>query len=398
MSDEQQQSSEPSTRKPGFFSRLFTAKEVAPPPEEAVATEPPEAPAEETAHPEESGEKKKGVFKRLFGSSDESAPQAEEAAEAVEKMSWFERLQSRLRKGSGSFMGAIRSAVGLSGKLDDETIERIEEILVAADVNMETTLKIVEQVRKRAKAERAEGTDQIMKCIRDTIEEIFTGHTKPFEPHHPGGPYVVMVVGVNGVGKTTTVGKMAKRCRDAGLKTMLVAGDTFRPAAIEQLEVWAKRTDSEFMKSAPGADPSGLVFDALNAAKSRGVDVVFVDTAGRLHTKTSLMQELGKVERAMKKIIPSAPHETLLVLDATTGQNAVQQVKIFGSAVPLSGLVMTKLDGTAKGGILLTIRDQFEVPITLIGVGEGVDDLRDFEPHQFVAALFGDEVTNQPAL
>lgn len=385
-------------KKPGFFSRLFTARDVAPPPEELPSMtdvprveEQPEPVVVETAE-----EKKPSFLERLFGTAKKEAPAAPPVVEVVPAppvaapKSWFERLRDRLLTTSGSWVNAIRSVVGMSGRLDDATVEQLEEILIGADVGMETALKMVERMKKRARAENIEGADNIMRLFRETVAEVFTGNVKPFNPGRPEGPYVVMVVGVNGVGKTTTIGKMARRCRAAGLKTMLVAGDTFRAAAVEQLEVWAKRTGSDFIRGKDGADPSSLAYDALNQAKANGVDVVFMDTAGRLHTKTSLMDELGKISRVIGKILPGAPHETLLVIDATTGQNAVQQVKMFSAATPLDGLVLTKLDGTAKGGILITIRDQFNVPVTLIGVGEGADDLRDFDPEQFVAALFGE--------
>ncbi len=447
MSEEEQpetppeeQSTAPTPRRPGFFSRLFTAKQVEAPTEEVPAGTPESAEAETDESspfaagpagfnlqpeledaPAEPVEKKKGIFARFFGKKDApdapaepteesgEAPAESEASEMAEeekeaftaaptvKKSWFQRLRDRLRLGSGGFIAAIRAAIGLSGKLDEDTVEQLEDILIASDVGMDTTLKIVDKMQKRAKAERIEGADAIMALFRETLEEVFLGNVKTFEPKNPDGPYIVMVTGVNGVGKTTTIGKMAKRCRDAGLSVMLVAGDTFRAAAIEQLEIWAKRTGCEFMSSKPGADPSGLAFDALKAAQARNIDVVFIDTAGRLHTKSSLMDELGKIDRVCKKVIPDAPHETLLVLDATTGQNAIQQVKIFSSAANISGLVMTKLDGTAKGGILITIRDQFDIPVTLIGVGEGVDDLRDFDPEQFARALFSDEGAAQEA-
>lgn len=408
-------------RRPGFFSRLFTSKGVEttleehePPPaivedvsgevEEPAFEDQPEPtgpegfniqPALEEAEGEP--EKKRGVFSRWFGKKEKpeaetaETPEGEQPVEEVvqpPKKSWFERLRDRLRRGSGSFIASIREALGMSGKLDEDTVEQLEDILIAADVGMDTTMKILERLKARVKAEKAEGADAIMTHFKEVVTEVFTGNIKPFEPLNPDGPYVVMVTGVNGVGKTTTIGKMAKRCQDAGLKTMLVAGDTFRAAAIEQLEIWAGRTGSEFLKSKHGADPSGLVFDALKKAEAHSIDVVFIDTAGRLQTKTSLMDELGKIHRVCDRVQPGSPHETLLVLDATTGQNAVSQVKAFQKSVPLSGLVMTKLDGTAKGGILLSLRDQFNIPITLIGVGEGIDDLRDFDPEQFAAALF----------
>lgn len=412
-------------RRPGFFSRLFSARGVDAPleehvPPEELLKEEAEAPAwEEQQEPEEEGaaaagpagfdmqpvleeaeapERRRGVFSRWFGRREEPVAEpdgggeapAEEPAEAppVPKKSWFERLRERLRRGSGSFIASIRSALGMSGRLDEETVETMEDILIASDVGMETTMKIIDRLQRRAREEKAEGADRIMALFKEVLTEVFRGNVKPFTPANPQGPYVVMVTGVNGVGKTTTIGKMAKRCRDNGLSTMLVAGDTFRAAAIEQLEIWAQRTASEFVKSRHGADPSGLVYDALSSAQAKGIDVVFIDTAGRLQTKSSLMDELGKIHRVCAKVIPGTPHETLLVLDATTGQNAISQVQAFAKAVPVSGLVMTKLDGTAKGGILITLRDQFNIPITLIGVGEGLDDLRDFDPEQFAAALF----------
>ena len=396
-------SEQPKPPKPGFFSRLFTAHDIEPPPENgSPAGAPPETeghlPAEEELPSHE--EQHRSLFGRWFGSGKKEAEPAGEGAalEGVRRPGWFERLRARLRQGSGSFMASIRSAVGMSGRLDEATVEQIEEILVAADVGMDTTMKTIDRMRKRARAESIEGADAVMALMRETLEEVFSGNVASFRPASPkGGPYVVMVTGVNGTGKTTTIGKIAKRCRDAGLSTMLVAADTFRAAAIEQLEIWAQRTGSEFVKSRQGADPSGLLYDALQTAKSSKIDVVLIDTAGRLHTRTSLMEELGKLNRVAAKILPGAPHETLLVLDATTGQNAVQQVKTFSSAVPITGLVMTKLDGTAKGGVLITLRDRFSIPITLIGVGEGVDDLRDFDPEQFVAALFDEEPERQTA-
>ncbi len=446
-------SQSPEPKKPGFFSRLFSWKKVENAEEKAQAEIPPldipayksldavprdqvtpalpaqgfasqseiEKPAEAPPVSEvpppppsaaEEPQRKSGWFGSLFGARETvPAPPPEPVPDVVEitreqrdaereaerraleeaQKSWYDRLKERLQKTSGGFINAVRSAVGLSGRLDDETAEKLEEILIGADVGMETSIKIVDRLRKRARAEGTEGADAIMKLFQEVLTDVFTGNMKTFQPRAtPGVPYVIMVVGVNGVGKTTTVGKMAQRCADAGLRVMLVAGDTFRAAAVEQLEIWAQRTGSEFMRSKHGADPSGLVFDALNSAKAKNIDVVFVDTAGRLHTKTSLMDELGKVGRVCARVIPDSPHETLLVLDATTGQNAVQQVKIFSAAVPVTGLVMTKLDGTAKGGILITIRDQFDIPVTLIGVGEGVNDLRDFNPGQYARALFGE--------
>lgn len=426
MSDDQHSKSSdsqsPRARKPGFFSRLFTAKQVdnaeeranAELREEAAAgaSEQAAAPVGTDSAPDEDivpehewlalaqelerqeEEKKAAGVDSPYGAGPagfDATPTLEPGEVPTTQKTWFQRLRERLRRGSGSFLDAIRAAVGMSGKLDEETLEQIEEILIAADVGMETTMKIVDQLQRRAKEQKAEGADAIMALLREILTEMLAGNVKAFAPSDPDNPYVVMVVGVNGVGKTTTIGKMAKRCSDAGLKVMLVAGDTFRAAAIEQLEIWAGRVGAEFMKSKQGSDPSGLVFDALTAAKARGVDVVFVDTAGRLQTKSTLMAELGKIERVAQKVIPDAPHENLLVLDATTGQNALSQAQAFSAAVKVSSIAMTKLDGTAKGGILLTLRDRTNIPITLVGVGEGLNDLRDFDPDSFTKAMFGEE-------
>lgn len=452
MSDETQEPNEESpsqadeqasapVRRPGFFSRLFTSKNVenaeemanrelsgeeedtspgeaaepatdlGPLPEGFNITPGMEADEEDTEQSAGDEPKKKGLFARWFGRAEkeeqpegaqpeeeageepveEAKPEAAPALSEAPKKSWFQRLRERLRGGTGNFLAAIRQAIGLSGRLDDDTVEELEDILIAADVGMDTTLKIIDRLKTRAKAENAEGADAIMALFKQVIAELLEGRVRAFTPQNEGDPYVVTIVGVNGVGKTTTIGKMAKRCASAGLKVMLVAGDTFRAAAVEQLEIWAQRTGSEFVRAKHGADPSGLIYDALEQAKRNGVDVVFIDTAGRLQTKSTLMEELKKIVRVCGRVIPDSPHETLLVLDATTGQNAISQTKAFSEAVNVNGLVMTKLDGTAKGGVLLTLRDQFEIPITLVGVGEGVDDLRDFDPQQFAGALFGEE-------
>jgi fused signal recognition particle receptor len=394
MSDSQ----EPRKRKPGFFTNLF----------HITNTEDPElkAPVVEPAQPEAPEPEEEGFFKRLFRSKtpEEQAKQteldqvADAAAErAISKVtarkSLFQRLRERLSFTRKSLFESIKAVFGLSGKLDEETIEELEAILLQADVSMETTLKIVGRMEKEADKRGDDMTpEEMLQLFRKSIQEILEQAAPGFDPTPPlpGEPYVVMMVGVNGVGKTTTVAKMAKRCTQAGLKTMLVAGDTFRAAAVEQLELWSQRIGCDFMKADPGSDAAALCYNALQKAKANGTQVVFLDTAGRLHTKSTLMDELEKINRVVKKQLPNAPHETLLVIDATTGQNALSQVKTFSERVNISGLVMTKLDGTAKGGILLSILDQFKIPITLIGVGEGAEDLRDFDPEQYAAALFGE--------
>jgi len=381
-------------RKPGFFSRLFAATNAEAPPEADEEIAPPAVAA--VAEPEA---EQPSFFRRLFGKKKEGEsaapppPDVRDTMEVPKGRSWFARLKDRLAETRKSLVGNLRSVFGLSGKLDDETIEELEATLIQSDVAVETTRRIIERMRAAMKhRDKESGAEVLLGVFKEAVRDILANSAPGFEPKVPAsGPYVVMVVGVNGVGKTTTVAKMAKRCTDAGLRTMLVAGDTFRAAAVEQLEIWAQRTGCDFMKAPHGADAAALAYDALDRATARDVQVVFIDTAGRLHTKSTLMDELGKIERVAKKRIPDAPHETLLVLDATTGQNAIQQVKTFSSAVKLTGLVMTKLDGTARGGVLLSVLDMFRIPITLIGVGEGAHDLRDFDPEQYAAALFGEE-------
>lgn len=388
MTEEQ----EPKKRKPGFFTNLFNVTNTQDPEELSPV-------AEEQAPEKDDG----GFFGSLFKSKnkEEVAQQQaiEKAAEAAAerafggKKSFFKRLRERLRFTRTSLFEGIRAALGLSGKLDEETVEEIEAILLQSDVSMDTTLKIVNKMQKEAVKRGDDMTpEEMLQLFRDAVQDILEQAAPGFNPTppRPGEPYVVMMIGVNGVGKTTTVAKMAKRCTDAGLRTMLVAGDTFRAAAVEQLELWSKRIGCDFMKAEPNSDAAALCYNALQKAKTNGAQVVFIDTAGRLHTKSGLMDELVKIDRVIKKQIPEAPHETLLVIDATTGQNALSQVKTFSERIPVSGLVMTKLDGTAKGGILLSILDQFHIPITLIGVGEAAEDLRDFDPEQYAAALFGE--------
>ncbi len=304
-----------------------------------------------------------------------------------EKRGFFARLKEKLSRTKESIVGKIKKIIRLSGKVDEALLEQIEEILIQGDVGVETTTKIVEQLRQREDARKAENADQVTAVLKDILRSIVE-HDERQLKLGDARPYVILVVGVNGTGKTTTIAKLARRFRDQGLTTMLVAGDTFRAAAIEQLEIWARRTGSDFVSQGMGSDAGSVCYDALQAARARKTDVVLIDTAGRLHTKVNLMEELKKVVRVVRKVIPEAPHETLLVLDATTGQNAISQTKIFSEAVPVSGIVMTKLDGTAKGGILIAIRDLFDIPVVMIGVGESQEDLRDFDPVEFVDALF----------
>lgn len=398
-------------KKPGFFSRLWSVTDAPPeaPEEEKAPAESEDAPdvLESSADAEEiaaaSGEERRG-FSRWFRRKEKPAGEAAEGEPAEDerpaedivgepRKGWIARLTERLGKTRQNLVGSIRSILGMSGKLDDETIEEIEAVLIQSDVSVETAQKIIGRMKAETKKSKGElGPEGLLEVFKHAVTDILENSAPGFEPKPPeaGAPYVVLVVGVNGVGKTTTIAKMAKRCTDRGLRTMLVAGDTFRAAAVEQLEIWANRTGCEFAKGAHGSDPAALCYDALQRARARQCQVVFIDTAGRLHTKSTLMEELGKIERVIRKQIPDAPHETLLVLDATTGQNAIQQTRIFSAAVRVTGLVMTKLDGTARGGVLLSVLDMFRIPITLIGVGESAEDLRDFDPAQYTTALFGE--------
>jgi fused signal recognition particle receptor len=315
-----------------------------------------------------------------------------EEEESPSRGGFFGRLKSalsqRIRKTREEIVGQIRAAVKAAGKVDEHLLERIEEILIKADVGAETTFRIVEGMRE-FEARGATADELVANFKQQLLDIVGTQPTRLAPPSER--PWVILFVGVNGTGKTTTIGKLAAELRARGLRTMLVAGDTFRAAAIEQLGIWAQRTGSDFVAKQMGADPAGVVYDAITKAQAENTDVVLIDTAGRLHTKTNLMEELKKIVRVTKKLMPNAPHDTLLVLDATTGQNAIQQAKAFTEAIPVTGLVMTKLDGTAKGGVLIGIRNLFQVPVVKIGVGEGIDDLRDFDPREFVDALFAED-------
>jgi fused signal recognition particle receptor len=311
-------------------------------------------------------------------------------APGAAKPGFFNRLKERLSKTKSLVVNRVRQAIGLSGKVDDALLEEIETILIQADVGPTTTERVVHRMKTLANAKKPETPAQVVDIFKEVLTEIICKRTRSFEINRDIRPYVVFVVGVNGTGKTTTIGKMAKRCTQAGLRCMLIAGDTFRAAAVEQLEIWSRRTGCAFVRGPHESDPASICFEGLQRAQREQMDVVFIDTAGRLHTKSNLMDELRKIRRVVQKVQPDAPHETLLVLDATTGQNAIQQTRIFLEAVQVTGLIMTKLDGTAKGGVLIAIRDLFDIPISLIGIGEGEDDLRDFEPRQFVEALFAE--------
>ena len=302
------------------------------------------------------------------------------------------KLKSGLAKTRDSIISKVQQLAATKSTIDDELLNQLEDILIAGDVGVQTANVILTSLKRRVKEEKYESTSQLIALLKEEIETVLhVGEEK--EPSLiilPAlvKPFVVMVVGVNGAGKTTTIGKMAYQYRLAGHKVIIGAADTFRAAANEQLEIWAQRAGVDIVQQSHGADPASVAFDAINSALSKKADVVIIDTAGRLHTKTNLMEELKKIKRVMAKRLPGVPHEVLLVLDATTGQNGLQQVKYFTEAVDVTGLVLTKLDGTAKGGIVLAISNEMKMPVKFIGVGETIDDLQVFDPRAFVDALF----------
>jgi fused signal recognition particle receptor len=317
--------------------------------------------------------------------SNQSVGQSAEPAEAGEK--WWRRLAAGLKRSSSALGGAIAHVVA-KRQLDEATVDEIEDELIRADLGSETAGRIATELRY-GRFNSAITADEIKAVVAAEVEKALVGVAQPLIIDTTQKPFVVLVAGVNGSGKTTTIGKLAAQLRAEGRTVMLAAGDTFRAAAIEQLKIWAQRTGAEFMAREAGADAAGLAFDAVAAAKERGIDVLLVDTAGRLQNRSELMGELQKIVRVIKKIDDSAPHAVLLVLDATVGQNALSQVEIFKKAVGVTGLAMTKLDGTARGGILVAIAAKFPVPVHYIGVGEGVDDLAPFSARDFARAMVG---------
>lgn len=304
-----------------------------------------------------------------------------------------ETLDKGLEKTRESFFSKLTKTVVGKSKVDAEVLDNLEEVLVTSDVGVNTTLKIIERIEERVARDKYVGTDELNRILREEIasllEENNTSDVTEFTvPEVANGPYVIMVVGVNGVGKTTTIGKLANQLKKAGKKVVLGAADTFRAAAIDQLKIWGQRVDVPVIAQNMGSDPASVAFDTLNAAVTQGADVVIIDTAGRLHNKVNLMNELSKVKRVMQKVVPDAPHEVLLVLDASTGQNAVEQARQFTKATEVNALALTKLDGTAKGGVVIGISDEFKIPVKYIGVGEGIDHLQVFNKNEFVDSFF----------
>ncbi|WP_418603952.1 signal recognition particle-docking protein FtsY [Hwangdonia sp.] len=303
-----------------------------------------------------------------------------------------ETLDKGLEKSKSSFLGKLSKAVAGKSKVDDEVLDNLEEVLVSSDVGVNTTLKVIERIEERVAKDKYLGTDELNKILREEIagllSETNSGEDTEFTVPKDKKPYVIMVVGVNGVGKTTTIGKLAYQFKKQGLNVVLGAADTFRAAAIDQLQVWADRVDVPIVKQSMGSDPASVAFDTLQSAVNQNADVVIIDTAGRLHNKVNLMNELTKVKRVMQKVVENTPNDVLLVLDGSTGQNAFEQAKQFTAATEVTSLAVTKLDGTAKGGVVIGISDQFKIPVKYIGVGEGIDDLQVFNKFEFVDSFF----------
>lgn len=315
-----------------------------------------------------------GLFKKIFSSEKK------------------ETLDKGLEKSNTSFFSKLNKAIAGKSKVDDEVLDDLEEVLITSDVGVDTTLRIIERIEARVARDKFLGTKELNQILREEIaallSETNSGEDKEFAVPNASKPHVIMVVGVNGVGKTTTIGKLAHQFKQQGLKVVLGAADTFRAAAIDQLEVWANRVEVPIIKQEMGSDPASVAFDTLQSAVNQDADVVIIDTAGRLHNKVNLMNELSKVKRVMQKIVSDAPHDVLLVLDGSTGQNAFEQAKQFTAATEVTSLAVTKLDGTAKGGVVIGISDQFKIPVKYIGVGEGIDDLQVFNKFEFVDSFF----------
>ena len=305
-----------------------------------------------------------------------------------------ENLDKGLSKTKESVFSKLTKAIAGKSKVDDDVLDNLEEVLITSDVGVDTTLKIIERIEKRVARDKYVTTAELTALLRDEIASLLTeNHTEDqadFGVPAEKKPYVIMVVGVNGVGKTTTIGKLAYQFKKAGNKVYLGAADTFRAAAVEQLVIWGERVGVPVVKQNMGSDPASVAYDTLSSAKANGADVVIIDTAGRLHNKINLMNELTKIKNVMKKVLPDAPNEILLVLDGSTGQNAFEQARQFTQATQVTSLTITKLDGTAKGGVVIGISDQFHIPVRYIGIGEGIDQLRIFNRHDFVNALFGE--------
>jgi fused signal recognition particle receptor len=364
----------PETAKQGFFSRLRKERTQKPTPKDSQ-----EPPAEQHLQPEATQEAQR------ISRTVETAEQ--EVAAEREKQGFFRRLTNRLSKTRESFVSRVDQLLLGKKEIDEELLEELEEILITSDLGVQTTIALIERVRQKVERKDLREPEELKQALQGEILTFLKVLPQP-ERMGQGKPHVIMVVGVNGTGKTTTIGKLAARYVKEGKRVLLIAGDTFRAAAVEQLEIWAERVGAEVVRHRGKADPSAVVYDGIQAAVSRGVDVVVIDTAGRLHTKVNLMEELKKIRRTVAQQLPGAPHETLLVLDATTGQNAISQAQLFHEAIEITGIALAKLDGTAKGGIVVGICNSLGIPLQYIGLGEKVDDLQEFHSDAFVKALF----------
>ena len=321
--------------------------------------------------------------------SETPAPiQSEQQEASGDGKGFFQRLKTRLGKTRRGFTDALSSLVSGRKKIDDNLLEELEMILLSADVGMEATDRIIQALTEQVSRQTLKDPEALLQALRQQLLDILTPVARPLEIPEDQRPFVILMTGVNGAGKTTTIGKLVKKLQQQDYRIMLAAGDTFRAAAVEQLQTWGERNQVPVIAQHSGADSAAVIYDALQSAQARNMDVLIADTAGRLHTQSNLMEELKKIKRVMQRLDPEAPHEVLLVVDATTGQNALRQARIFHEAIGLTGLVLTKLDGTAKGGIVIALAEQLGLPIRFIGVGESIDDLQPFDAHAFVEALF----------
>ena len=354
---------------------------------EAGSTEQPSVPTDEAQTTEDP--KPDVAVEPLAQPEPVAEVEAPKAAEPVPALSWSQRIKAGLSRTRGGF--GLSSLLMGGKKVDDDLLEDLETQLLMADVGVEATQSLINTLTEKLNRKELKDTDALMATLKGELKDILVNSEEPLDPTAKQGPFVILMVGVNGVGKTTTIGKLAKKYQAEGKSVMLAAGDTFRAAAVEQLQVWGERNNVPVVAQHTGADSASVIYDAIESAKSKGVDIVIADTAGRLQNKANLMTELEKVVRVMKKLDVEAPHEVMLVLDAATGQNALSQAKLFTEAVGVSGITLTKLDGTAKGGIIFAIAKQFGLPIRYIGVGEQADDLRPFKSQEFIDALFDSE-------
>lgn len=356
-------------------------------PEEPLTSDDPEAQEspEITEQPEDIPQAEEAQPESAEEEPEEAEIPTEDGAEEPKKVGFFEKLKNGLKKTKDGFMSKLELLMNSFTKIDEDFFDELEETLILSDIGAETSMEICDKLRQAVKRTGATDPADVKKLLREIIAEMLTGGN---ELRLDTKPSVIMVIGVNGAGKTTTIGKLAANLKSQGKKVIVAAADTFRAAAIDQLNVWTDRAGVDIIKHSEGSDPAAVVFDALSAAKARGADVVLCDTAGRLHNKKNLMEELKKIARVISREVPDASVETLLVLDATTGQNAVNQAKLFSESAEITGIVLTKLDGTAKGGIIIPIKNELGIPVKLVGVGEKIDDLQPFSPEDYVQALF----------